>query len=67
MAKIVFYYESEYRCELSEEDYDKIIKYADDNEVTLEEAYTELKNNEKIDDYSNFADEVNSEFELEIE
>ena len=67
MAEIVFYCKQEYRCELSEEDYDKIVKHADDNEITLEDAYIDLKNNEKIDDYSNFANEVDSEFELSIE
>ena len=66
MAEIVFYCKYEYRCELSEEDYDKIIKYADENEVTLEEAYTKLEGNE-IDDYRDLANEVNAEFEVEID
>ena len=66
MAEIVFYYKHEYRCELSEEDYNKIVKYADENNVTLEYAYQELEYNE-IDDYMDFANEVDSEFiELEI-
>ena len=66
MAKIVFYYKHEYRCELSEEDYDKIVKYAEENDITLEEAYAELEYTE-IDDYMDFANEFNSEFiELEI-
>ena len=66
MAEIVFYYKHEYRCELSEEDYDKIVKYAEEHGVTLEDAYRELEYNE-IDDYMDFANEVNSEFiELEI-
>ena len=66
MADIVFYYKHEYRCKLSEEDYNKVLKYAEENDVTLEEAYTELEYNE-IDDYMDFANEVNSEFiELEI-
>ncbi len=29
MAEIVFYYKHEYRCKLSEEDYYKIVKYAE--------------------------------------
>ena len=67
MAEIVFYYKHEYRCELSEEDYNKIVKYAEKNDVTLEEAYSELEYTE-IDDYMDFANEVNSEFfGLEIE
>ena len=67
MADIVFYYKHEYRCELSEEDYNKILKYAEENDVTLEEAYEELEYTE-IDGYMDFANEVNSEFiELEIE
>ena len=66
MADIVFYYKHEYRYELSEEDYDKIIKYADENYVTLEDAYTKLEGIE-IDDYRDLANEVNSEFEVEIE
>ena len=67
MAEIVFYYKHEYRCKLSEEDYNKIVKYAEENDVTLEEAYAELEYNE-IDDYMDFANEVNSEFiELQIE
>lgn len=61
MAEIVFYYKHEYRCELSEEDYNKIVKYAEENDVTLEDAYQELEYNE-IDDYMDFANEVNSEF-----
>ena len=66
MADIVFYYKHEYRCELSEEDYNKILKYAEENDVTLEEAYAELEYTE-IDDYMDFANEVNSEFDgLEI-
>ena len=66
MAEIVFYYKHEYRCELSEEDYNKILKYAEENDVTLEEAYEELEYKE-IDDYMDFTKEVNSEFiELEI-
>lgn len=66
MAEIVFYYKHEYRCELSEEDYDKIVKYAEENEITLEDAYLQLEYKE-IDDYMDFANEVNSEFiELEI-
>jgi len=66
MAEIVFYYKHEYRCELSEEDYNKIVKYAEENEITLEDAYLQLEYNE-IDDYMDFANEVNSEFiELEI-
>ena len=67
MAEIVFYYKHEYKCRLSEEDYNKIVKYAEENEVTLEEAYSELEYTE-IDDYMDFANEVNSEFfGLEIE
>ena len=67
MADIVFYYKHEYRCELSEEDYNKILKYAEENDVTLEEAYEELEHTE-IDDYMDFSKEVNSEFfELKIE
>ena len=67
MAEIVFYYKHEYRCKLSEEDYNKIVKYAEENNVTLEYAYQELGYNE-IDDYMNFANEANSEFYgLEIE
>lgn len=67
MAEIVFYYKHEYRCELSEEDYDKIVKYAEEHDVTLEDAYQELEYNE-IDDYMDFANEFNSEFiGLEIE
>ena len=66
MAEIVFYYKHEYRCKLSEEDYDKIVKYAEENEITLEDAYLQLEYKE-IDDYMDFANEVNSEFiELEI-
>ena len=61
MADIVFYYKHEYRCELSEEDYNKILKYAEENDVTLEEAYEKLEYTE-IDDYMDFANEVNSEF-----
>ena len=61
MAEIRFYYKHEYRCKLSEEDYDKIVKYAEENDVTLEEAYAELEYNE-IDDYMDFANEFNSEF-----
>ena len=61
MAEIRFYYKHEYRCELSEEDYDKIVKYAEEHDVTLEDAYQELEYNE-IDDYMDFAKEVNSEF-----
>lgn len=67
MAEIVFYYKHEYRCKLSEEDYNKIVKYAEENDVTLEEAYEELEYKE-IDDYMDFSKEVNSEFlELNIE
>ena len=67
MADIVFYYKHEYRCELSEEDYNKILKYAEENDVTLEEAYEKLEYTE-IDDYMDFANETNSEFfELKIE
>lgn len=67
MAEIVFYYKHEYRCELSEEDYDKVVKYAEEHDVTLEDAYQELEYNE-IDDYMDFANEFNSEFiGLEIE
>ena len=67
MAEIVFYYKHEYRCELSEEDYDKIVKYAEEHDVTLEDAYQELEYNE-IDDYMDFSNEFNSEFVgLEIE
>ena len=66
MAEIVFYYKHEYRCKLSEEDYNKILKYAEENEITLEDAYLQLEYNE-IDDYMDFANEANSEFiELEI-
>jgi hypothetical protein len=66
MAEIVFYYKHEYRCKLSEEDYNKILKYSEDNEITLEDAYLQLEYNE-IDDYMDFANEVNSEFDgLEI-
>ena len=61
MAEIVFYYKHEYRCKLSEEDYDKIVKYAEEKDITLEESYAELEYNE-IDDYMDFANEVNSEF-----
>lgn len=61
MADIVFYYKHEYRCELSKEDYNKIVKYAEENDVTLEEAYEELEYKE-IDDYMDFSKEVNSEF-----
>lgn len=61
MAEIVFYYKHEYRCELSEEDYDKVVKYAEEHDVTLEDAYQELEYNE-IDDYMDFANEFNSEF-----
>ena len=67
MAEIVFYYKHEYRCKLSEEDYNKIVKYAEENDITLEEAYEELEYKE-IDDYMDFTKEVNSEFiELNIE
>jgi hypothetical protein len=67
MAEIVFYYKHEYRCKLSEEDYNKILKYSEDNEITLEDAYLQLEYNE-IDDYMDFANEVNSEFDgLKIE
>lgn len=67
MAEIVFYYKHEYRCELSEEDYNKIVEYADEHDVTLEEAYSELEYNE-IDGYMDFAEECNSELVgLEIE
>ena len=67
MAEIVFYYKHEYRCELSEEDYNKIVKYAEEKDITLEESYAELEYTE-IDDYMDFANEFNSEFiELEIE
>ena len=67
MADIVFYYKHEYRCELSEEDYNKILKYAEENDVTLEEAYEKLEYTE-IDDYMDFSKEINSEFvELKIE
>ena len=31
MADIVFYYKHEYRCKLSEEDYNKVLKYAEEN------------------------------------
>ena len=66
MAEIRFYYKHEYRCKLSEEDYNKIVKYSEDNEITLEDAYLQLEYKE-IDDYMDFANEVNSEFiELEI-
>ena len=66
MAEIVFYYKHEYRCELLEEDYNKIVKYAEENDVTLEDAYLQLEYKE-IDDYMDFTKEVNSEFiELEI-
>ena len=61
MAEIRFYYKHEYRCELSEEDYNKIVKYSEDNEITLEEAYLQLEYKE-IDDYMDFANEFNSEF-----
>lgn len=61
MAEIVFYYKHEYKCELSEEDYDKIVKYAKEHDVTLEDAYQELEYNE-IDDYMDFANDYNSEF-----
>ena len=60
MAEIVFYYKHEYKCRLSEEDYNKIVKYAEENEVTLEEAYKELECNE-IDDYMDVFNEVKSE------
>lgn len=66
MADIVFYYKHEYRCKLSEEDYNKIVEYADKHDITLEDAYLQLEYKE-IDDYMGFADETNSEFiELEI-
>lgn len=66
MAQIVFYYKHEYRCKLSEEDYNKILKYSADNEITLEDAYLQLEYKE-IDDYMDFAQECDSEFiELEI-
>jgi len=66
MAEIVFYYKHEYRCKLSEEDYNKILKYSADNEITLEDAYLQLEYKE-IDDYMDFAKECGSEFiELEI-
>ena len=67
MAEIVFYYKHEYRYELSEEDYNKIVKYAEENDVTLADAYQELEYKE-IDDYMDFANEWDSEFcGLEIE
>ena len=67
MAEIVFYYKHEYRCKLSEEDYNKIVEYADKHDITLEDAYLQLEYKE-IDDYMDFANETNSEFiELEIE
>ena len=66
MAEIVFYYKHEYRCKLSEKDYNKTVKYSEDNEVTLEDAYLQLEYNE-VGDYMDFANEVDSEFiELEI-
>lgn len=67
MAEIVFYYKHEYRSKLSEEDYDKIVKYAEEHDVTLEEAYEELEYKE-IDDYMDFSKEYNADFcGLEIE
>ena len=66
MAEIVFYYKHEYRCELSEEDYDKIVKCAEESNITLEDAYLQLEYSE-VGDYMGFANEVDSEFiELEI-
>ena len=57
----MFYYKHEYRSKLSEEDYDKIVKYAEEHDVTLEDAYQELEHNE-IADYMYCAHECNSEF-----
>ena len=66
MAEIVFYYQQVYRCKLSEEDYNKIVEYANKHNITFEDAYLQLENKE-IDDYMDFANETYSEFiELEI-
>jgi hypothetical protein len=67
MAEIVFYYKHEYRCELSEEDYDKIIEYADEHEITLEDAYLELESNGEIYNYRERSIEYNSEFYVALD
>ena len=48
MAEIRFYYKHEHSCEVSKVDYDKIIEYADEHEITLEDAYLELESNGEI-------------------
>lgn len=62
MAEIVFYYKHEYRCKLSEEDYNKLVEYADENIITLEDAYLELESNGEIYNYRERSIEYNSEF-----
>ena len=62
MAEIRFYYKHENSCEVSEEDYDKIIEYADEHEITLEDAYLELESNGEIYNYRERSIEYNSEF-----
>ena len=61
MAEITFYYKHEHSCEVSEEDYNKIIEYADEHEITLEDAYLELESSGEIDNYRERSIEYNSE------
>ena len=67
MAEIRFYYKHEHSCEVSKEDYDKIIEYADEHEITLEDAYLELESNGEIYNYRERSIEYNYEFDVVLD